>query len=145
MDDAQTLSHQLLELGADCLVRLPVVVVWLAGMLVAALLWRRNPRGALLLLLAMTGLLVVTLVLTGVYWVLYTLAQQGDSPLADGVDFWLRAGGFVEYAANAAAWILVLIAVFPRRPEPRPALRPPDVVAADPPPAGAYRERRPFP
>jgi hypothetical protein len=144
MENAQTLAHEILELGADYLVRLPVVLVWVVGMLLCAVLWRRNPRGMPLAILAMAGLLVLTLVLTAVYWLLYTQAREEDSPLADSYDFWSRAASFVEYAGNALAWILVLIAVFARRPESQPAPPPaPSVLPADDQPPTAYREHRP--
>jgi hypothetical protein len=144
MEEAHTLAQQLLELGADYLVRLPVVLAWVVGLIVCAVLWRRNALGALLALLAMAGLLVLTLVLTAVYWVFYTQARQEDSPLADSADFWLRVLAFVEYAGNALAWVLVLIAVFTRRPEPPAQTPPPAVLPVDDLPAGAYRERRPL-
>ena len=85
----------------------------------------------------------LTLVLTAVYWVIYTQARQEDNPLAESVDVWLRALSFVEYAGNALAWVLVLMAVFARRPEP-PAQPPPAVLPVDDLPPGAYREQRPL-
>src|SRR5262249_11940685 len=58
MGTVETTAQELLNLAVDYLVRLPALLVWVVGLVVCVACWRRHPRGALLVLLAMAGLLL---------------------------------------------------------------------------------------
>jgi hypothetical protein len=152
METSHTVAEQLLGLLADYLVRLPAVLVWVVGVILCTALWRRNPRGTPLAMLAMAGLLVLTLIMPVVYWLINTAAQQEDSSLGEHAELWYRVAAFVEGCGEATAWVLVLTAVFARRPEPgrlppppdvRPVDDPPPAPTGDPPPSTSTTSRRP--
>lgn len=137
MGNLQATAQDLLTLVGDYLVRLPVLLVWVVGLVVCMACWRRNPRGALLTLLAMAGLFLLSLVMPAVYWAISMLTGAEDSPLADAGDTLNRVASVVEFLGEGVAWVLVLVAVFGR---PAPAPRTPPIdrvrpVEDAPPPA----------
>ena len=120
MGNLQATAQDLLTLVGDYLVRLPVLLVWVVGLVVCVACWRRHPRGALLTLLAMAGLLLLSLVMPAVYWAINMLTGAEDSPLADTGDTLNRVASVVEFLGEGLAWVLVLVAVFGRSsPAPR--------------------------
>jgi hypothetical protein len=127
MGNVEATTQELLNLVVDYLVRLPALLVWVVGLVVCVACWRRNPRGALLVLLAMAGLLVLSLIMPAAYWLIGMVTGQEDSPLADYAEALNRAASVVEFLGEGVAWVLVLIAVFGRRPQPRRAPRVDDV------------------
>lgn len=88
----------------------PVLLAYLAGIVICAVLWRRAPRAALLAMLA-TVLMLVTLVGTSV------LQSQMIMNRAPGTNYTpLAILGIAGALARAAAFMLLLIAVFTGRP-----------------------------
>jgi hypothetical protein len=89
--------------------QLPVLAAWLAGIGLALFHWRRNPRVALLALMAF--ILLLTLQLVGGYLntQLPTLlggVAGGNPGLA------LALGACGQNVAAAVAWALILVALF---------------------------------
>jgi hypothetical protein len=146
MGTVETTAQELLNLAVDYLVRLPALLVWVVGLVVCVACWRRHPRAALLVLLAMAGLLLLSLIMPAAYWAIGMLTEREDSPLADYADTLTRAASVVEFLGEGVAWVLVLLAVFGRRP---PAHSAPPVSAVRPvedvPPPALHEHRPPGP
>jgi len=89
--------------------QLPVLLAWLAGVGLALLHWRRNPRVALLALIAF--ILLLTLQLVGGYLdTQLPTALSGVAGGNPGLALTLSACG--QSAGAALAWVLILIALF---------------------------------
>ncbi len=95
--------------------QIPLLGVWVAGAVLAAAFWQRDPRRSLLVLLACL-LSLLDVVVFGVFYAV------GPMMLRSGMNaggFNLRliypGLGFVRACILAAAWILMLVAVFRRR------------------------------
>ena len=91
--------------------RAPFLIVYIVGLVMALVLWRRHPRVSLLSAIAFAMLLVST-ILNGVYmW--YVLRSDSAPELSRGT--LLAVGNFAFTLLNVGAWILILIALFCRR------------------------------
>ncbi len=86
--------------------QLPELMVWFAGLVLALMNWRRTPRAAPLLLLAMVTLITLRLV-TGYVNGLLPALMSGPQ-LSDA----LALSNFAQSAIAAVAWGMVLVAVF---------------------------------
>jgi hypothetical protein len=94
--------------------QLPEMLAWLAGIALALFHWRRNPRLALLVLIAF--ILLLTLRLVGGY--LDTQLPTALSGVAGGnPGLALTLSACAQSVAAALAWVMILIALF-GRPEP---------------------------
>ncbi len=99
------------------LTRLPVLFIWLAGVVLALVWWKRHPRVSLYLLLAVAALFAGSL--------FNPLVGPSGSPMFAG-RYWhsgemtimLVFGGIVQAFLNTAAWVLILLAVFSGRKAP---------------------------
>jgi hypothetical protein len=99
------------SLLAVYIVDVPVVLVWLIGILLAIVFWKRHPRVSLLALIAFIGLLVLKL--AGTYlngWLPMNLDQSGWTVTQMGI----RQGIFALISAvlSAGFWSLLLAAIF---------------------------------
>jgi hypothetical protein len=104
--------------------QLPEFLVWLAGIWLALLHWRRNARAALLALLAF--LLLVTLRLVGGYLDSQLPALLAGAGLTTGdLGLAVTLSACARSGIAALAWGLVLMALFGgrRRPAPAPETR----------------------
>lgn len=95
--------------------QIPQYLVWLTGMVLALVFWRKHQRVSLLALLGFALLLIVSLVGTylGSYLPISLRAQGMTTPQIS------RTIGFASLAvglAAAAAWVLLVVALFIGRP-----------------------------
>jgi hypothetical protein len=93
------------------LVQLPLYLVWLVAIILAIVFWKKHPTVSLLTLIALVGLLVLSIV--GTYastWLPISLHAQGISTARISVEL-----GIISVASNllsTAFWILLVIALF---------------------------------
>jgi hypothetical protein len=95
------------------LTRLPVLLIWLVGAVLALVWWKRHSRVSLYLLLALAALFAGSL---------FNPAGYSASPMFAG-RYWhsgemtllLLFGSIVQALLNTAAWVLILLAVFSGR------------------------------
>ncbi|MCB0214298.1 MAG: hypothetical protein KDJ52_33475 [Anaerolineae bacterium] len=90
--------------------QLPVILVWLAGFIMAIVFWRRHPRVSLLTVIAMVGFFINTLVGTYISLWLPRMQPQGWSMEQIGMAF--AVSGFIRAFISAILWGLLLVAVF---------------------------------
>jgi hypothetical protein len=93
------------------LTQLPVILVWLIGLVLALVYWRRHPTVSLLAIIAIVGFLVTSLV--GTYlsvWLPLTLQERGWSIGRIGI--LMTARGVIGSLISAVLWALLLAAVF---------------------------------
>jgi hypothetical protein len=95
----------------------PVLLVWLAGMVIAVVTWRRHPRVSLLTVVALVILLVETLIDTFLsMWLAFILSESQMGAAQIG---WVTAVVRVVAAVVAAiAWGITLAAIFGGRKPP---------------------------
>ncbi len=97
-------------------VQIPLLAVWLLGAVLAVVFWQRNPRGALLILLAC----VICLFDVVAFGVIYAVLPQFLPRVMDlgGIGFRTiySALGLIRSCLIAVAWVLVLVAVFRKNP-----------------------------
>jgi hypothetical protein len=98
--------------------RLPETLLWAAGLLLALLHWRRNPRIALLALMAF--ILLLTLQLVGGYLdtQLPVLLSAPGGLAAGNPGMALTFSACGQSLIAAVAWGLILLALFGGRPKP---------------------------
>lgn len=94
-----------------CLLQSPVTLVWLGGIVLAIVSWRRHPRVSLLAAIAM-GLLLVSSVVGNLAnaWLPLGLHRQGRNLVAFGLAG--SAISFLRSLFTAGVWVLLLAAIF---------------------------------
>jgi hypothetical protein len=117
MESSNSIVLQLL--WTQFLPQLPVYLVWLIGMLLALVRWRRHPVPSLLALVAFTLFLMSAMTATLLHvWVM----SEMDLELSRAWMFSLIALG--RTAVGTVAWVLLLLALFGWRTSPPPWPRP---------------------
>jgi hypothetical protein len=97
------------------LVQSPILLVWLAGFILAAVHWRKHPRVSLLTVIALAIFLIEGLVDTYLnLWLPLMLSERGMAAVQMGQFF--TAKGIVTSIIGAVAWGLVVAAIFSGRP-----------------------------
>jgi hypothetical protein len=105
---------------ASLLTSVPVLLVWLAGIAVAAVNLPQRRRAARLLVVGLAAMFVLRLITLPLYAVLpIVLIERGWSTPAVGRFLGLMS--FANSLAYAVAWVLVIAAVFVREAEPSTA------------------------
>jgi hypothetical protein len=96
---------------------IPLFIVWLIGIAVALSRWRRHPRVSLFAVIAF-AVMIGSMVVFRVIYILAPLMmrERGWSPSEVGTIF--GAIGIVSALINAAAWALILSAIFGWRARP---------------------------
>ncbi|MBN1249442.1 MAG: hypothetical protein JXC32_17405 [Anaerolineae bacterium] len=99
---------------SNLLVQLPIIVLWIVGVVVALLRWSRHPRVSLLTLIGLLILLLQSLV-TGllVPWLQITLLGRGMHGSRMGM--LMGVVGVVASLIKTGAWGLILVAIFSGR------------------------------
>ncbi len=104
---------------ASYLIQLPLFLVWLAGLILAVVFWKRHPRVSLLAVIALAGFLLVTA--ANIFlnlWLGLGLDRLGLSPAQIGLVYLVR--NIVDGLLAAGLWGLVLAAIFAWRKQPQP-------------------------
>lgn len=110
--DVMGIARQLLmTLGTQ----VPLLAVWVVGAARAAAHWQRDPRSALLVLLACIVCIFDIIVFGVIYAILPMLLHGGMDVGGFNLRFVYQGLGFVRSCLIAVAWVLVLVAVFRRR------------------------------
>jgi hypothetical protein len=91
--------------------RLVFSLVYVIGIVLALTTWRRHPRASLLSLIAFVLFFLANFLAAGLYW--YVLIMR---PGMTSTGLWLTAGNIVVTAIIVLGWILILFALFARRP-----------------------------
>jgi hypothetical protein len=101
------------------LIQLPVLLVWLVGLVLAIVYWKRHPRVSLLALIGLAGLFIANVLGSLVSLWLPLIVEQTGLP-----------GGMQQYALinairtiagsliSAVFWVLVIAAIFGGRRKP---------------------------
>jgi hypothetical protein len=119
--------------------RVPLLLVWLVGGILALVTWRRHPLVSGLSLGAFALLAINSVLGAALFW--YMVERGGPRALRN-------LGNGILTLANVVAWALLLVALFIRRPQPPgPAWREPERRAEwwpdeRPPDTGIQREGR---
>lgn len=93
------------------LVQSPVILVWLIGLVLSLVYWRRHPTVSLVAIIAIMGFLVISLISTYVStWLPMTLRERGWSIGQIGIA--LTARGIISSLVSAVLWGLLLAAIF---------------------------------
>ncbi len=95
--------------------QLPEFIAWFAGLVLALVNWRRHPRAAPLIVLAMLILITLRLVAGYVTNLLPVLLGGPAGPTAAQLGAALTLSACAQSAIAATAWAMVLAAVFGRR------------------------------
>jgi hypothetical protein len=115
---------QILNGFSAVLLGLPQVLVWLAGIAAAILLWRRHPRLSLLVAVTLAGLVVVDILGNIASANLPILLHSRFGMPIRQLSIAVSAVNLVNNLIHAAAWALILYAAFGWRREPAPVLPP---------------------
>jgi hypothetical protein len=105
--------------------QLPLLLVWLAGTLVALFTLRRHPRASALVLIAMFLLIGQSVFGTfALHWLTMSYPRAGISQ--EQLATQLMVLNLARAGFTTAAWALVLVAVFTGRQQQYPRFVPPD-------------------
>jgi hypothetical protein len=89
----------------------PLLLVWIAGIVIAIFFWRKHPVVSMLVVIAMGTLLIERFVRIYMsYWIPYQVNHYRLS--APQSTFLGRSVNLIEALINAGAWSIVLIALF---------------------------------
>jgi hypothetical protein len=96
---------------SSCLPQLPLLLVWLVGIVLAVTRWQRHPKVSLLALIALVLALLET-ILNGFLsmWIPVMFTEQGMTPAQIGTAF--AVWRFIASIMGAVVWGLVLVAIF---------------------------------
>jgi hypothetical protein len=97
----------------------PVLLVWAVGMAMAIRRLKRNRLPARLAVIALGGLMLTTFVLHVAQMVLIHWANA-DGISSEAMSWSMGICGVVYTLSNTACWILVIVAIFVRRPPDEP-------------------------
>ena len=93
------------------LVQSPILLVWLAGFILAIAYWRRHPRVSLLTVIALVIFLLESVVSTYLnLWLPLLLSKRGIATLQMGQILVIK--GIVASIILAVAWGLLIAAIF---------------------------------
>jgi hypothetical protein len=95
--------------------QLPVYLVWLIGMLLALVRWRRHSMPSLLALIAFILFLVSSM--TATFLSVWVFSQRDNPDINRAWMFTIL--GLVRTAVSTVAWVLLLLALFGWRTPPR--------------------------
>jgi hypothetical protein len=111
MMETNPASEFFLRLWTQLLPQLPLYLVWLIGLFLALVRWRRHPMPSLLATIAFVLFLVGAMVGTLLFaWV---LSQQHDAAWrAEVVGWMISLIALGRTAVSTVAWVLLLIALF---------------------------------
>jgi hypothetical protein len=94
---------------------LPLYFLWLLGIILALIRWRRHPTVSLVAALACVILILNTMSSTVVYaWLPGYLFQGGDLTPQQGANIMMVVEVFFNLV-SAVAWALILVAIFAER------------------------------
>ncbi len=105
-----------MQIVTNLLTQIPLLAVWVIGAILSVVFWQRDSRGALLILLASLICLFDVIAFGVLYAVLPQFFHSGMNLGGISIQMIYSAIGFVRSCLMAIAWILVLVAVFRRRP-----------------------------
>ena len=108
-------------LGLSLAHLLPLVAVWVTGVVVAVTRWERHPRTSRLVVLGI-GLLLVLTVISRILSVLLPVYLSDRAELTNEQMGWVLGGlAFLWSTLTAGVWVLLLLAIFGERgKQPRP-------------------------
>ena len=90
---------------------IPMIIVWLIGIVLALSRWRRHPRVSQFALVAFALMIGATVVIRALYlWLPIVMRNRGWSTSEFGT--FSAAIGIVSTLINAAAWAFVICAIF---------------------------------
>jgi hypothetical protein len=90
--------------------QLPILLVWIVGLMMAIRRRKGNRVAATLTLIALCGMVLTTLVFDVVFMMMFHW-PSGWSP-----GWSITITGYLEVVVQMACWILILLAIFARRP-----------------------------
>ena len=104
----------ILPMLGSLLLQSPILLVWLAGFILAAMYWRRHPRASLFTAIALAIFLVETLVDTYLnMWLPLQLSERGMGAVQISQIYMVK--GIVTAIIGAVAWGLIVAAIFSGR------------------------------
>jgi hypothetical protein len=108
-------SHllELLRFGGP---RLPLLIVYLVGIILALTTWGRHPTASLLSLLAFVIFVLGSLLAIRSDWPVYVQHSAADPDWSDRT-LWMNVTSYLGTGMNVMGWIMLLIALFARRPQ----------------------------
>ncbi len=103
-------------------VQLPIFLVWLIGLILAIVFWKKHPRVSLFATVGISGLFILTLVTTYLnLWLPLMLHERGVSAAQIGVTLGVK--GIVTSVFSAIFWGFIIGAIlgWRKKPEAVPA------------------------
>ena len=96
--------------------RLPLLIIYLVGIILALTTWSRHPTASLLSLLAFVLLILGSLLSVAVSWYFGTPVSGYGTALSERL-LWMQVGNYISVGMQVIAWVLLLVALFARRPQ----------------------------
>lgn len=103
-----------LGLFGNCLFAIPTLLVYIAGIVLSVMFWRKHPQISMFALIAFS-MLALNSVFSGLYQIFiinrYVRGDLDSRTLGLLSTVW----GVISILLNAAAWVLVMLAIFKGR------------------------------
>ena len=94
------------------LVQLPVVLVWLVGLILALIFWKRHPRVSLLTVIAILGLLILSFLGTYLNIALPVTLHSRNNLSFSQLTMTLAVVNIIISVFSAILWGLLVAAIF---------------------------------
>lgn len=102
----------------DLLFSLPIILIWMAGIVLSTINWKRHSQASLFTLMASVLLLLVAVIRPFMFLILRRFLAGGNWTAASYTNA-IRTVGFGLTLVSALGYILLLIAIFRWRDAPR--------------------------
>ena len=100
-------------------VQLPLLLVWLTGMVLAIIFWKRHPRVSLLALIGLAGLFIATVLGSLItLWLPWLYDQTGFAGGMEKFALLMNIKTIAGSLISAGLWVLVIAAIFGWRKKP---------------------------
>jgi hypothetical protein len=97
--------------------QLPVLLVWLIGLILAIVFWKRHPKVSLFTIIGVSGLLLLTLINTYLnLWLPLMMNEGGVSATQIGITMGIK--GIVTSVLSAIFWAFIFVAILGWRKKP---------------------------
>ncbi len=97
---------------------LPVVVIWIVGIILSLIRWKRHPRISMLALLGLAGFMIMfvfNLVIN--IWASHTFYGNENAWTASQIETFYNVKGVITALIEAGFWVMLIYAIFAMRGE----------------------------
>jgi len=94
------------------LTQIPLLIVWIVGLIIALVQWKNYPRVALLVLIALLGFFLTTIMSSAAYALIPMFFLRDGDYSASHIGMAYTIYGVIHAILDTVFWVLLLLATF---------------------------------